>query len=198
MLRVADLLAVRGGNLEYVTVEKDKEQQGWKEADAGEGQHEARVKHGEEAAGPPVGGLLESVDPEGKEANEVRHQPQPGKAGPDHEPTHDLEIAEGPLDGKVPVNGNQHDREDRGGCRRSDECHPKAAQRLLRGPRRAGELVCDQARDGQAKEGISHSQIQGETETDAIILEDQRQYRYGHEGISCNNEGGQDSKDHSK
>ena len=26
MLRVADLLAVRGGNLEYVTVEKDKEQ----------------------------------------------------------------------------------------------------------------------------------------------------------------------------
>lgn len=58
------------------------------------------MKHSEEAAGPLVGGLLESADPEGKEANEVRQQPQPSKAGPDHEPIHDLEIAEGLLDGK--------------------------------------------------------------------------------------------------
>lgn len=143
MLCLADLLAVHGSNLEYVTVEEDKEEQGWEEANAGEGQHEARVKHSEEAAGPLVGGLLEYADPEWEEANEVRHQPQPGNAGPGHEPVHDLEIAEGLLDGKVPVKGNQHDREDRGSCRRSDKCHLKAAQGLLCGPSRAGELVCD-------------------------------------------------------
>lgn len=71
------------------------------------------MKHSEEAAGPLVGWSAGIRGSRGKEANEVRQQPQPSKAGPDHEPIHDLEIAEGLLDGKVPVKGNQHDREDR-------------------------------------------------------------------------------------
>lgn len=143
MLHLSDLLAVHRGNLEYVTVEEDKKEQGWEEANAGECEHKAWMKHCKEAAGSLVRGLLEHRDSKWEEANDVRHQPQPNKAGSSHEPVHNLEVAEGLLDGKVPVKGNQHDCEDRGSCGRSDKCHPKTAQGLLCGLSWAGELVCD-------------------------------------------------------
>lgn len=141
MFHLPDLLAVHRGDLEHVTVEEDKEEHSWEEASTGEGQHKPWVKHSKEGAGPVVGGLLEYGDSKWEEADKVRYQPQPCNASSSYKPIHDLEVTEGLLNGQVPVKGNQHDREDRGGCRRSDECHPKATQGLLCVLSRAGELV---------------------------------------------------------
>ncbi|OBS79008.1 hypothetical protein A6R68_18618 [Neotoma lepida] len=69
MFHLSDLLAVHRGNLEHVAVEEDKEEHSWEEAGAGEGQHKPWVKHGKEAAGPTVGGLLEYRDSEWEEAD---------------------------------------------------------------------------------------------------------------------------------
>lgn len=89
---------------------------------------------------------------------------------------------------KVPVKGNQHDREDRGGCRRSDKCHPKAAQCLLWAEPgwRAGSVTRpEMARPSKAS---ATARFKVKQRLTLSFLRINNKYRHGHEGVSSNNE----------